>query len=225
MIRKVVAKMYSVYKHTTPNGKVYIGITGKEPEKRWMKGRGYQNNPHFSHAIKFYGWENIEHEILRTGLTRKEAEQLEVQLIAQYDSTNQDKGYNCTNGGETIGKHTLATRRLLSEIKTRQYATGEVIHPMLGTHFSEESRAKMSKSHSGKTLSVEHKKKIGQSCKGLLCGNKNPMAKRVICVDTGVIFETVTEAAKSVGLTRQAIYRQIKGFSQTAGGYRWQYAT
>ena len=65
MIRKVAAKMYSVYKHTTPNGKVYIGITGKEPEKRWMKGRGYQNNPHFSHAIKFYGWENIEHEIVR----------------------------------------------------------------------------------------------------------------------------------------------------------------
>lgn len=32
--------MYSVYKHTAPNGKVYIGITGKDPEKRWLNGGG-----------------------------------------------------------------------------------------------------------------------------------------------------------------------------------------
>lgn len=29
---------YSVYKHTFPNGKVYIGMTGQEPEKRWANG-------------------------------------------------------------------------------------------------------------------------------------------------------------------------------------------
>lgn len=34
--------MYSVYKYTAPNGKVYIGITGKDPEKRWLNGRGYR---------------------------------------------------------------------------------------------------------------------------------------------------------------------------------------
>lgn len=30
--------MYTVYKHTTPSGKVYIGITGQKPERRWQNG-------------------------------------------------------------------------------------------------------------------------------------------------------------------------------------------
>jgi hypothetical protein len=27
--------MYTLYKHTAPNGKVYIGITSRKPESRW----------------------------------------------------------------------------------------------------------------------------------------------------------------------------------------------
>lgn len=33
--------MYIVYKHTTPCGKVYIGITSKTPSQRWQNGKGY----------------------------------------------------------------------------------------------------------------------------------------------------------------------------------------
>lgn len=33
---------YTVYKHTSPSGKVYIGITKKKPEYRWNHGRGYK---------------------------------------------------------------------------------------------------------------------------------------------------------------------------------------
>ena len=39
---------YIVYKHTAPNGKVYIGITGFDPEYRWLNnGRGYKNQTTF----------------------------------------------------------------------------------------------------------------------------------------------------------------------------------
>lgn len=35
-------KKYFLYKHTFPNGKVYIGITSRvNPERRWLGGRGY----------------------------------------------------------------------------------------------------------------------------------------------------------------------------------------
>ena len=37
-----VIRNYCVYKHTAPNGKVYIGITGQSPEMRWRKGYGYK---------------------------------------------------------------------------------------------------------------------------------------------------------------------------------------
>lgn len=36
--------MWVVYKHTFPNGKVYIGITGQEPYKRWKYGNGYETD-------------------------------------------------------------------------------------------------------------------------------------------------------------------------------------
>ena len=40
-----VEKTYCVYKHTSPSGKVYIGMTCKDPpEKRWSNGNGYKRN-------------------------------------------------------------------------------------------------------------------------------------------------------------------------------------
>ena len=73
--------MYCVYKHTSPNGKVYIGITGENPNKRWQNGKGYKPNKHFYSAIEMYGWENIKHEILYSGLSKSEACKIEVMII------------------------------------------------------------------------------------------------------------------------------------------------
>ena len=90
---------WSVYKHTTPSNKVYIGITSKSPKDRWAYGYGYRKNDHFSKAIKKYGWDNIQHEILHTNLTQTEAEIIEKNLIALHKSNNKDYGYNNDNGG------------------------------------------------------------------------------------------------------------------------------
>ncbi|KAB8292074.1 group I intron endonuclease, partial [Bifidobacterium apri] len=103
--------MYVVYKHTTPSGKVYIGITGKKPEYRWKNGNGYKDNAHFDNAIKKYGWENTKHEIVANGLTKEQACDLEIELIAKYHATDPRKGYNISAGGESRGgggKHARA---------------------------------------------------------------------------------------------------------------------
>ena len=92
--------MYTVYKHTTPNGKVYIGITSLEPEKRWNGGRGYSQNKHFFNAILKYGWDNIDHAILHSGLPQSDAQRIEAQLIKLYQSNQPQCGYNHSEGGE-----------------------------------------------------------------------------------------------------------------------------
>ena len=72
---------YCVYKHTAPNGKVYIGITSQDVLARWNHGNGYKNNKHFFSAIVKYGWDNIRHEILYDDLTKEDACKKEIGLI------------------------------------------------------------------------------------------------------------------------------------------------
>lgn len=91
--------MHCVYMHTAPNGKVYIGITGQNPERRWQNGYGYSKNSLFSRAIKKYGWDSFKHEILADNLSKIEAEAMERKLIAEYKSDNSRHGYNITSGG------------------------------------------------------------------------------------------------------------------------------
>ena len=90
---------FLVYMHVVPNGKVYIGISKQEPEKRWGNGQGYKSNAYFYADISKYGWMNISHNIIKTDLSADEACELEIQLIRTYDSTNPEKGYNIRAGG------------------------------------------------------------------------------------------------------------------------------
>lgn len=93
--------MYTVYKHTCPNGKVYIGITKQKPERRWgVNGCGYKENEYFYRAIQKYGWENIKHEIIAEGLTEDEADAMEIDLISEYRATDRNCGYNRHFGGK-----------------------------------------------------------------------------------------------------------------------------
>lgn len=89
---------YCVYKHTSPKGKVYIGITRAEPSKRWANGFGYSSNRPMFSDIVYYGWSNFKHEILFSGLTRRKAEEKEIELITKYNSIDCDYGYNQVEG-------------------------------------------------------------------------------------------------------------------------------
>lgn len=155
--------MYLVYKHTCPNNKVYIGLTGKDAEVRWAKGLGYQNNRHFSRAIKKYGWDNIKHEIIKDNLTLEDACSLEIELIAKYQANNPNFGYNCAIGGE-CGR---------SGVKTSEETKQKLRQANLGKKRSAETRRRISEAQKGRissrrgvSLSEETKQKIGQANKG-----------------------------------------------------------
>lgn len=105
---------FTLYMHIVPNGKKYIGITKRNPKNRWNGGSGYSSNEEFYEDIKKYGWNNIEHRILMSGLSQKEAEEWEVKMIAMYDTTNPDKGYNYSKGGGYGGN-----TRLIKKLKLR----------------------------------------------------------------------------------------------------------
>lgn len=96
---------YCVYIHRNIiTNKSYIGITvyGDDPNRRWQNGKGYVKQPYIYNAILKYGWDNFEHIIWATNLSENEAMELEIRLIALFDTTNSNFGYNVSPGGEVF---------------------------------------------------------------------------------------------------------------------------
>lgn len=200
---QIINDSYCVYIHTFPNGKVYVGITCTAPERRWRAdGSGYRKQPVIYHAIKKYGWENVNHEIIASNLTKDEACKFEMLLIDKLKSNQHEFGYNVDNGGQTSGSHSPETLE-----KMRKSMLGEKNHNY-GKDFSKETREKLSLSHKGKKT-----------------GADNPAAKSVVCIETGEIFPTTVSAAKAVNVSRGTICSCLLGHSKTAGGYHWKYAS
>lgn len=133
---------YSVYVHIVPNGKLYIGITGQKPIYRWDNGNGYKKTPQFWTAIEEYGWDNIKHLVLITGLKKEIAKACEIALIDKYHSNDPEYGYNIALGSY----HAEESKR-----KNALAHIGKQYH--LGFKASEESRKRMSEAHKGVKLS------------------------------------------------------------------------
>lgn len=224
--------MFCVYKHTAPNGKIYIGITSDNPVHRWNNGKGYKQNVHFYSAIKKFGWNNIKHEILYDGLTKEKACEKEIELIALYKSNMREFGYNNSIGGEATAlgfNHSVETRQRMSNSRK-----GENCY-WYGKHRSQETIEKIRRAKAGKPISEKTKKallhavrhqsnetrqKISQSLKGNLCA-----AKKVICIETGIIYNSVSDAAQKNNIDRSQIGRVCNNnnYCKTAGGFHWEF--
>lgn len=110
---------YTVYMHTDPNNKRYIGITKRNLEDRWNNGLGYATNKdtRFFDAIREIGWDNFNHEVISSGLTKLEAELLETELIEKYKTTNPKYGYNIVvNKRKNDSKNWVGYIRATSEL-------------------------------------------------------------------------------------------------------------
>lgn len=209
---------YTVYKHTGPTGKVYIGITCQRPEKRWgADGAGYKHSPHLMAAIQKYGWDAFRHEVLAEGLTKEAACAMEVRLIAEHDSTDPAKGYNTDLGGSTGAKHSEATRQKIGAANR-------------GRAWTPEARKKISDYRKAHPLAPESAAKIGAANRGRkhrpediekirAAQPKRPVKN----LDTGDVYPSISVAADALGLDPSKIVKTCKGTRKTHGGYRWAY--
>jgi group I intron endonuclease len=152
------------------NGKVYIGQTIRSLEERksdhLRQAIKQSRRSHFHAAIRKYGFEVFEWEILERILVREALSPAECYWIHKYKSTNPRKGYNNTTGGEHY-EHTEQARRNISLAgKGRKLSTGQIDgirirmrspdNPWRGRHHTAESNAKNRAAHVGKKLTPEH---------------------------------------------------------------------
>lgn len=238
---------WCVYKHTSPSGKVYIGIT-KDVKHRWRNnGMGYKGSTRIHNAIMKYGWENFKHEILFTKLSQQEACRKEIELIKYYKSTDVKYGYNLQSGGQSFISNEESRQKISAALK------GHIV--------SDKTKAKLSKANSKPIICIEThaiyencnkaaenlrlcSTSIGKAANGKQenCGglhfakvedyindklpvfNARPVQyRKVRCVSTGRVFESISEASRITGVSRRAISYACNGKHKTSGGFIWEF--
>lgn len=207
-------KQYIVYRHVFPNGKSYIGITSQYPFwRRWRGGSGYHDQPKMHHAIQKYGWENVRHEVLAEALTLSDANQVEQEMIAKFNSV--ENGYNISaGGGGTFGipcsDETKAKIGFANRGKPGKYP---------------EHLVRYTKEHGvwnkGKCLTGEHYRKVAEE-------RKRRCNKRIACYDPVThelikVYNSCVQAATAVGVSESTISRCALGGRKTSAGYEWRY--
>ena len=200
----MTTKRWIVYKHTSPSGKVYIGITSTKPEYRWRDGLGYSRQKYFFNAIIKYGWRNIVHEILYSNLTKEEAVLQEQTLIAYYK--NLGISYNITDGGE-------------GALGCKKNFTNEWRHKLskahIGLHHSDATKDKMSKSRKGKRQTPEWIEKRACSRRIKIIAEKDGFIKE---------YASIAEASKELQINQSNIAAVCRKQRTKAGGYKFKYA-
>jgi group I intron endonuclease len=227
----------TIYKLTSPSNKCYIGQTTNlvERKRTLYNPNKYYSGHRLDNAIKKYGIENFQYEIIiqivesSKEKLREKLDELEKFYIEKYDSYN--NGYNMTLGGSGSNGcfQTEESKRKISEKAKGRKGS------MLGRHLTEEQKNKISNfaktrtgeknSFYGKTHSEEAKLKIGRA-------NSIPILQLDLNGNVITEFPSAKEAARSIGKSRadSEIIKVCKGYISPSGkryitalGYKWKY--
>lgn len=192
--------MYRIYKLTFPSGKIYIGITSRTIKERIYSG---YDNKFIKKEISNCGWESVKKEELYQIENEEDAFQKEIDMIKFYDSTNPEIGYNKSTGGQAPHKGSKMSpknkEQLIERLKNNKYH--------LNQKHTEETKRKISELHKGK----HHSRKT-----------EFP-ARRVICIQTGEIFESLNMAERATGVNHSKISMVCQGKRKSANGFTWKY--
>ena len=189
-------KNWVVYAHKNKiNKKIYIGITGQKPERRWRNGQGYKTSTYFYNAIQKYGWNNFEHIILQFNLTQQKAEEKEKYYIQKYNTLNDTYGYNIKKGGKLNQGLSKQGRKKISQSSKKNWQNPE---------FKQKQSQKAKKQW--QDISFKEKQ------------YNQKTSKKVQCIETGDIFPSQSRAAAWCGLKSGAsIARNANGKASYAG--------
>jgi len=170
-------------------------------------------------------------DIVQDKLQEWAALELEKELIALYGRRDLNLGelVNHTDGGEgKCGAITSKESNIKRSNKLKGRMFSEEHRRLIGLAnqkrvVSDETKNKISLKHTGK-YAVEDHPRYGKK-KSLESIEKTAAKTRikVICIETGEIFKSVTDAAKSVFTATTCISRVCKGKQETSKGFTWKY--
>ncbi len=198
----MIIRNYTVYMHIFPNKKKYIGITNRDVDERWASGNGYRRQFVYRAILK-YGWNNIEHKILFSELSKEEAERIEIELINKYNTTNRAIGYNIESGGKS-------SDRLTPELKER------ISKKLKGVPKGEANIKKYKEVWAARPNAEKDRLKNICSMEVLKCSLNGDIIEK---------YRSTREAARMTGVSCSHISECCNKKRKSIGGYIWKYAS
>lgn len=230
MKRKVIAGIYQI--KNLKNNKVYIGQS-KNIYSRWTDHRAHLNvgthdNDYLQKSWNKYGESCFEFTIL------EECEndfnilnELEVKWIQEKNALDRKFGYNIASGGGNSNPYENMDREKylkhcdsISKRQKEYYKTHP--SPFKGKTLPDDVKIYLSRINSDKNNPNYGKKRPEHSEK--MSGANNPRAQKVMCIDTGEVFECAKDAAEKYNVTNSTILKTCKGKQKKSAGMSWKYA-
>ena len=209
-----MSKSYGIiYKATNKlNGKCYIGQTTSTLEKRQHKHLydARWGSQYFYKAIRKYGEENFEWEILCECENKIILDIIETFKIMVNKSHVSEGGYNCTWGGDgwSLGqKHTEATLEKMRHPKTEKHRDN-ISKGRLGIVFSDETKKKMSTSQTGKIIPKQTIDKISRNRREY---SDDIVSKTISLIDNGMTQRVV---AKIMNISKGSVQYWCKKYKE-----------
>jgi hypothetical protein len=196
---------------------------------------------YFGNAIMKYGWDNFEHDVIISDISKENACQLEIALIAQFKSNNREYGYNISEGGQTAD--------YIRDIKGLKHPNHKRVK-MIDTITRKTLRIFDSQTSAAEIMGI-NRKGITKACQGISATYKgyiweyadydfekpihngsgnykhDKIQKPIIMIDEeGVThrFNSIKEASIILGINKTNISRYVKG-TRKDKKRRWFYAS
>lgn len=212
-----------IYKWTNKiNGKIYIGKTTKtllHRTKTHVNTTNVGSTLPIHNAIRKYGKEGFNIEVIATAIDVTELNELEVRFINDYDC-RVPKGYNLKLGGENAEWHPASREKASISAKQRIKADGgaQLLSALAKGRETLKGKNPWNK---GKKATEQAKKNQSEAHLGQIAWNK----KAIYCVETKEQFESLHAAANALGLQAGHICSVLKGKRKATGGKTFRYAT
>lgn len=199
------------------NNKIYFGVTQQDLKVRWQQHKCNSNKKSYYlyNAIKKYGFDNFNIEIVFEADTKKEMLEKEIQLISIYKTNNRLFGYNNSTGGESSKKGCKLTQEQKNNISN--YQKNRIRKP-----HSIETIKKMSLISKGRDMTKLIEKSV-QSRKGKQSHNVCIVYKYSL---DGIFiekFDSYTLAAKNVGGKVSAFSALKRNRLKTYKNFIWKF--
>lgn len=184
-----------IYKITNIiDNKVYVGQS-TAPRTRWSRhksdARLNKNGAHLYRAMRKFGIDNFEFEIIAQAESVEDTDRLEIEYIKQFNSSDREFGYNIHEGGQGIRIISEETRKKISKLKKdNTYRLGSKTSDetkkllsdankgnryRLGVKVSDDTKELLRKINIGKIASEETLKRMSDSMKDKNAGSANGM--------------------------------------------------